>query len=312
MAERAYVSALAVAFVATCAGFADAQPKTDALAESLFNEGRALIRAGKVAEGCAKLEESARLDQASGTVLSVADCREKLGRTASAWADYKSALELAQRAKRPDRVALAKKKIEELEPKVPYLVLAPPRDKILGLKVTIDGTELTEQALGTRLALDEGSHSIVATAPGYQPVSLDVTLSTGKETAAILGPFVRLPAKTPPARAWVAPAWVLPTAIVSGSVSVISFGVGAGTGGRAIELGGLVAEECPNRSCSELGFSSYEEGVTMANVSNATIGIGAGLAAASIAFTVLFFTLDSAAPSEPHVAATRDGLAVVF
>ena len=59
-----------------------------ALAETLFRDGRALVQAGKVAEGCTKLADSQQLDPQMGTLLNVALCQEQQGKTASAWAAF--------------------------------------------------------------------------------------------------------------------------------------------------------------------------------------------------------------------------------
>lgn len=49
----------------------------DDRATALFEEGQKLVEAGKIDEGCTKLEESLRIDPAIGTRLNLADCREK-------------------------------------------------------------------------------------------------------------------------------------------------------------------------------------------------------------------------------------------
>src|ERR1044071_9787666 len=49
-------------------------------AEALFRDGRALIKAGKLASGCDRLAASERLESSVGTLLNLGDCREKLGK----------------------------------------------------------------------------------------------------------------------------------------------------------------------------------------------------------------------------------------
>ena len=66
-------------------------------AEALFREGRDMIKHGNLAGGCDKLEASEKLESSVGTLLNLGDCREKLGRQASAWAAFRKAEALAKR-----------------------------------------------------------------------------------------------------------------------------------------------------------------------------------------------------------------------
>src|SRR5690606_10533025 len=67
-------------------------------AEVLFRDGRKLIKAGKLAEGCDKIAASERLESSVGALLNLGDCREKLGELASAWAAFRKAEARAKHA----------------------------------------------------------------------------------------------------------------------------------------------------------------------------------------------------------------------
>src|SRR5450432_2466634 len=67
------------------------------LAQSLFEQGKQLMQAGRYADACPKLEESQRLDPGGGTMLNLALCYEDEGKISTAWADFKEALSMARR-----------------------------------------------------------------------------------------------------------------------------------------------------------------------------------------------------------------------
>src|SRR5689334_12967515 len=109
----------AAVYVPATAGVAHAQ---SAEAEALFRDGRALIRRGKLAPGCDKLAASERLETSVGTLLNLGDCREKLGKLASAWAAFRKAEAMARRAGSDDkRQAEAERRARQLEPKLSNL-----------------------------------------------------------------------------------------------------------------------------------------------------------------------------------------------
>ena len=91
--------AAAGAIVALAASFPlQAQPSTDAaIAEALFQEGKALLDRGEVPAACRKLEESVRLDRLPGSLLNLALCHEAEGRVATAWGELTEALAVAIR-----------------------------------------------------------------------------------------------------------------------------------------------------------------------------------------------------------------------
>ncbi|HVH46275.1 MAG TPA: hypothetical protein VM925_28235, partial [Labilithrix sp.] len=99
---------------------AGAQPSGQdaATAQALFDEGKRLMGQGKYAEACPKLIESQRIDPGGGTLFAIALCHEGEGKTATAWAEFTSALAEARRDRRADREAAAAEHIRALESKL--------------------------------------------------------------------------------------------------------------------------------------------------------------------------------------------------
>src|SRR5689334_22968510 len=78
-----------------------------ALAETLFREGKALLRAGDFAHACPKLAASYEQDPGTGTLLALARCQEGLGQLATAWSTYRRVVESSEQQGRLDRANAA-------------------------------------------------------------------------------------------------------------------------------------------------------------------------------------------------------------
>jgi hypothetical protein len=156
-------------------GFAAPTEVESAVATALFNEGRALMNEGRWTEACVKLSESQRLDPGGGTLLNLALCREMEGRIATAWAQFNEALAIAERQGRADRVAFARSHIQELEPKLPHVILIV-KDPAPDQELTLDGAVLRQPAWGTRVPLDPGAHVLKAQAQGRISHTVPFTL----------------------------------------------------------------------------------------------------------------------------------------
>src|SRR5258706_13765033 len=128
--SRRLLSGSGIIFVAGNA-FAEPTAADKSLATQLFKEGRTLVDQGRVADGCRKLEESQRLDPGGGTLLNVALCHEKEGRTATAWTEFTEALGIARKDDRPQRIELAQTHIAALEPTLSRLVIQVPESSDL-------------------------------------------------------------------------------------------------------------------------------------------------------------------------------------
>ena len=77
-------------------GLAHAADKNPVVAQALYDEARQLVAAEKFEQACPKFKASYELDPAGGTLLNLADCYERQGKTAQAWTTFKDALEAAR------------------------------------------------------------------------------------------------------------------------------------------------------------------------------------------------------------------------
>ena len=164
----------ATAFTSAPPAYAD--PADKAAAESLFVEGKSLLDAGKAKEACPKLEESMRLEQATGTLINLARCHEAIGKIATAWAEYK---EVAVRSEREGNAARARGATElaaKLEGRVPHMSVAVTKP-VAGMSVERDGRAVGEGSYGAFVAVDPGEHVVVAKAPGHREWSERVNVT---------------------------------------------------------------------------------------------------------------------------------------
>lgn len=294
---------------------APALAQDKAAAESLFQAGKDLMTQGKTADACPKFEASQRLDPSSGTLLNLARCHELLGRTASAWAEYKEAATLARSTNRMDQAQAASDFAKALEPKLSKLQIeAPP---LAGLEVKRDGTAISAATLGVAIAVDPGEHLIEASAPGHKPFATKVMIGKDgdaqtlkipaleKATEAVAGapePAAPPSAAPPPSE----PTPGQPTSshgtlriasYVTAGVGVVGLGLGTVFG---IMAGGDASDAkndptlCPKNQCTPAGREKIDSANSKALGS--TIGfIGGG---ALLATGVVLFVVSSPSKSD--------------
>jgi serine/threonine-protein kinase len=153
-----------------------------AAADALFDEGQKLVAKGDYAEGCAKFEASLKLLVRVGVKLNLADCYEKAGRTASAWAEFRDAASLAGKNGDEKREKFARERVAALEPYLAKLVIkVSAAGRIDGLTITRDGLPVPEALYDTAVPVDPGEHTIVAKAPHARTWSEKITVVREKE-----------------------------------------------------------------------------------------------------------------------------------
>ena len=111
------VSALALCVVlpALAPAARAASPQDKAAAQALFDEGMKQFKAGNFKEACPKFEASLARFEGLGTRGKLAECYEKVGKVASAWAAYREVAVYAKRAGDKRREQVAEDRAKQLE-----------------------------------------------------------------------------------------------------------------------------------------------------------------------------------------------------
>jgi hypothetical protein len=283
----------------------------EAIAESLFHEGKKLYTEERYAEACHKLDQSHRADPAGGTVLLLAMCYERLGKTAAAWAKYNEAVALARRDNRSDREQKARSALSALEPQLSYVSvsLSPEAKELTSLEFVLDGGAIPP-LLDSKVPVDPGEHTLTVRAKGCEPWSQSFSVTEKGATLVIsvpaLKPLADAPALPPPAPVEPqTPKKGQPNvteppqlehksntsrtlAYVIGGVGIAAAGVGGYFAWRAKHLDDRANDVCRSSGCSDRkAVNDSQDAVTSGNV--ATWLIGAGAAAMATAGAILVF-----------------------
>jgi hypothetical protein len=263
-------------------------------ADALFNAGRSLLEAGEYVEACPKFAEAQTLAPGLGVTLYLADCYERIGRTASAIVEFKRAEQIALTRNDP-RGAIAHDRALALEAYVPRLALVvTDAARAQGVTVTRDGDPVPASQWDVPQAIDPGDHPIVVYAPLKVTRHMVVTLAPVKgtvtakidalETRSALDPPSPMPTPDivvgPPALA--VPETRKIIGLVVGGVGILGVGV-------ASVLGVLASSKLSQSNdgpcdladhCSSQGLDLRKDAEHFANASTGVF-VGAGVALAS-------------------------------
>jgi tetratricopeptide (TPR) repeat protein len=327
MHTRWWISVCALWLFVASVTHAQVSASDKAAAEALFDRGLALMREGKLDEACSRLEQSNSIERGIGTMLYLAECYEKQGRTASAWAVFREASSQAQAAGQFERATAGRQRAEKLEPTLSKLTVeVPDAVRVQGLEVTRNGAPLAPGLWGVPLPVDPGRLIIEARAPGYHASSHTLNVEAGPhqaryeltkltrepEAEVAQAPRVTAPVEVaPPAQPAPAPIPVehglnkakLAGLIIGGAGAALLV-VGAGFGGRAIKQNNIANDNCLGNVCDRKGFDASENADSAAMVAN--VGIIGG-AALLVGGALTYFL---APKSETRVAVNADGRSV--
>jgi hypothetical protein len=311
-AARALCAAALALLAASSPALAQTSSEKVASAQALFDEGLRLINAGQLAAACPKLAASQKLDPGMGTKFRLADCYEKLGKTASAWALFIDLGDEARAAKRKDREEFARKRAADLAPKLARMTIAvaPESAKLAGLEVRRDGTALDKAVWDVALPVDPGEHFLTVTAPGKKPWESKMVVALPAKTIEITVPALEdkpkeVIAKAPePAPLVVVKRSVVP-AVVLGGVAVVALGVGGallgvggGKKGNAITLHDQILGDkhaCVTGPAGAGNFDSrcgdlksqLDSAYMLQNIGGVTMAVGGAAAIAAVTYLLV-------------------------
>lgn len=307
-----------------------AQSSNKVAAQALFEEGRKLMGAGKIDEACPKFAESQKIDPSVATLLNLANCHEKGGRTATAWATYKEAASAANVAKRGDLLVTAQKRAAALEPTLSRLQITTSA-AVDGLEVKRDGAVMGSAELGIAIPVDPGTHTIEAAAPKKLSWATQIEVKEPGKTVTVTIPTLKdAPVEAPPPASTTAPpppppptatATPMPsssappppmppaddgsgrrtTGLIVGGVGIVSIGVGTVFALSAKSKYDDSLKACPNDKnlCTAQGVSQRDDARTAGNIATIGFGVGAALVATG---AILWFTAPSASAGGPEKA----------
>ncbi len=289
---------------------AKAQSKDDvARAEALFNAAKALTDAGRFADACAKFSESKRLAPGLGVSMYLADCYEHIGRTASAWTEFRAAEGLA-RARNDKRADVAREHAQALEPKLERLTIEiAPSVPRTGLTILRDGVPVANEELGLAVPVDPGDHAVIVSAPGHVQRTVNAHLGPENPNATVkvdhLDDSTPAPVPTPvpvpvapspapqpaPSPAPDAPAGEGDSGQTMRTLGIVGMGVGAAGLGLGAMFGLMAKSALDNSNsgpcnasdhCTPAGLSDRQDASNKATLSTVMFVAGGVVAAAGI------------------------------
>jgi len=306
--RRSKVAAMLAVLLTSAAARAETSSAQRATAEALFEQATQLMSEERFGQACEKFAASQELDPALGTMLYLADCYERAGRSASAWALFREAAETAERAGQADRQHIADDRATALEGKLSKLELrVPEAQRPAGLQLFINDVPVPSASWNAALPVDPGPTRIEARAPDKKTWTTSLAVAEGPASVVIDVPQLRdaphqarpdgaklLQSEKPPVGATHRTAGYL-----LGATGVVALAVGGFLGYRAYSLNKRSKGECrtdePN-ACTPDGVHMRDDARTAGALSTVA-GVGGAV------LTVSGITLLLTAPTTPPVSA---------
>jgi hypothetical protein len=330
--------ALAAGLAASLATSALAQPtgasapevsaEDKARALKLFNDGRATMQEpGKLDRACELLSQSYGIHKRGDTLLNLAECHRRQGKTATAWREFDEAIRYAEAVEFPEAIDAAKGLRDELATHLSMVIVDVPKGDAApkDLAIVLDGKPLPSAQWNQDLFVDPGKHTVTASAEGYEPFATSTDIASGAGRTSIEVALKKIPPPpepqkpapppppppkpkpAPPPEKGSVPVW----SVVVGSIGVAALGVSIGFGVDTVNVGGELDDECgPDRKACPKTYDFHSARSEELRSYGLFVGFGAaGLAATGAGVVGLVLGLTHKAPPPVAIApwATPEG-----
>jgi hypothetical protein len=281
----------------------------EAIALALFADGRVLASNNDFVHACEKYEAARSLAPWLGIELNLADCYERIGRTASAWALFRKATADAEKLADP-RSGFAHERAEALEPTLSRVTIR----AVAGVTIVLDATPFASAGLGVPVPVDPGVHVVAASAPEHVPWSARVSIAPGSAIVIDVPGLEATP--VPPA---VALAPVVQHVRARRGLVLALGSVGIATVGTAVILGldaklrydDVSGGHCDSAlACDPYGYAAIRDARLRGNVATVIGGIGVAAIGAALIVHLTAPTSETRATLIPVATAGTVGLAV--
>jgi serine/threonine-protein kinase len=283
--------ALSLLFAASPARAEDSRA---AYADHLFREGLALMKQDKCVEAIPKFLSSQQIDESAGTLMNLATCYARVGRTAAAWRTYRQAATEAESEKADDLKAHAFQALSLLMTRVTKLRIIASRSAA-PVSLTLNGEPLTVEE-GFPIPLDPGENILEAVAPGRQPWRRSVNAAEIGATIVIEVPDLPAVPKQEP-RVEKAPerdgsSNLRIAAVLLGGAGLSGIVAGSILGLSAKHTYDQSSDDCRDDHCNARGHDLRADAIDKARIATYAVGLGSLVAAGGV---VLWFAAPSRA-----------------
>jgi len=202
LARRVVAAVASVAIVAFAPAVrAQVSDSERAVARELFKQGDELQRAGRFAEALDRFTRAQQAYSAPTNELRIAECHAALGQLVESAEAYRAVARTTLPPGAPQAfqaaVDQAKAELEQVEPRVPRLIMQTTPAALTAPQLQIDGQNVPPALIGEPIPLDPGTHHVVVSAQGLAPAEQTITLHE-RDTHSVAFTLHPLPPPPPP------------------------------------------------------------------------------------------------------------------